>query len=444
MIFFLSMKKSIDNSIKQIRHFIRKHYVPLAFFGLLLIGLYLRFWNIENTTEFGWDQARDAWKVRDILMGTIVFDGPRTGIGHFNLGPIWYYYLAPFYFLTRLDPIAAQYGNILVYFFNFVVFAWVSSKIFGFKSAILATYIFTISGELIAMGKTPWNVSPVLGVSVLIFYCIHEIVLHKKYVFMLPLMFLTGLFLHLHFAVVFLPPIIMCSMIFAKDKRKVIYYGLLGLPLLLVWAIPLMLLEIQWKGDNSNWFRNFLSNYLIEGFHFRFFMLRIHDAFIQYERILSIPHSMAWGKFVVPLIFVLVCATERGKVLIRNYLMFLWFLIPAVIYSFYSGTTSEYYVLLNAPIVIYTTVYLVQKLFTIKQIPRYVLFILLALTLGYYTYRTSGNQWIKPAYGGLAKQKDETRKCVQAGCVKEYNIGFIDSYLYSIWTDPKFKNYPFR
>ena len=103
MIFFLSMKKSIDNSIKQIRHFIRKHYVPLAFFGLLLIGLYLRFWNIENSFQFGWDQARDAWKVRDILTGTLVLNGPRTGIGHFHLGPIWYYYLAPFYFLTPVS-----------------------------------------------------------------------------------------------------------------------------------------------------------------------------------------------------------------------------------------------------------------------------------------------------------------------------------------------------
>ncbi len=443
MLFFLSMKQDVATITKKLMIFLRKHYVLLAFVALLIVGFYLRFWNIENTVEYGWDQARDAWKVRDILMGTIVFDGPRTGIGHFNLGPIWYYYLAPFYFLTRLDPIAAQYGNMLVFIANFIMFAWVSNKIFGSISAILATYIFTVSGELIAMGKTSWNVSPVLGVSVLIFYCIHEVVIQKKYVFMLPLMFLTGLFLHLHFAVVFLPPIILCSVIFAKDKRKLIYYGLLGLPLLLLWLIPLALLEIQWKGDNSNWFRNFLSNYLLGGFHFRFFMLRIHDAFIQYERVLSIPHSITWGKFVVPLIFVLVSATERGKVLIRNYLMFLWFLVPAVVYSFYTGTTSEYYVLLNAPMVIFTLVYLVQKLFTIKTIPKYPLLILVSLILGYYTYRTSGNQWIKPVYGGLAKQKDETKKCIQEGCVKEYNIGFIDSYLYSIWTDPKFKNYPF-
>ncbi len=443
MVFFRPMGKDQQSAKEIFGHFLWKYRISIAFILLLLIGLYLRFWNIENTMEYGWDQARDAWKVRDILTGTIVFDGPRTGIGHFCLGPIWYYYLAPFYFLTRLDPIAAQYANILVNIFNFVVFFWATQKIFGSKFALLSLYIFTVSGELIAMGKTPWNVSPVLGVSVLIFYCIYEIVIQRRYVLMLPLMFLTGLFVHLHFAVVFLPPIILCSVLFAKDKRKVIRYGLLGLPLFLVWTIPLILLEFQWKGDNSIWFSNFISDYVMRGFHLRFFLIRIHDAFIQFERILAIPHTISWGKFLVPTIFIAVSSTERGKKLMRNYLMFLWFLIPAVVYSFYSGTTSEYYVLLNAPIVIYIVVYLIEKLFLVKRLPYYVIICLLVPLIAFYTYRTSGNQWIKPVYGGLAKQKAETRKCIEAGCKKEYNLGFIDSYLYSIWTDPKYKNYPF-
>lgn len=437
------MKKGGHSLAKGLLHFYRKYHILVLFAFLLVVGFYLRFWNVENTFEYGWDQARDAWKVRDVLTGTLVLNGPRTGIGHFHLGPIWYYYLAPFYFLTRLDPIAAQYGNILVNVFNFLVFFWVTKKIFGNQFALLATYIFTISGYLIEITRVPWNVSPVLGVSTLIFYCLYEIVIHEKYKLLLPLMFLTGLFIHLHFAFVFLPPIILCSLVFAKNKRAVLRWGLLGFPLLLVWAVPLLFLDIEWKGGNTDQFRRFLQDYFIDGFHFRFFLIRIHDAFVQYERVLSIPHVWTWGKFVIPVIFVLVSATERGKVLIRNYLMFLWFLIPGFMYSFYAGTTSEYYVLLNAPIVIYTVVYLVQKLLAIKNISRYLLVSFLILIFGYYSYRTSGNQWIKQSYGGLAKQKDETRKCIEAGCVKEYNEGFIDSYLYSIWTDPKYKNYPF-
>jgi len=436
------MKKERYNLTKCLSHFCRKNHIYILFAFLLVLGFYLRFWNIENTFEYGWDQARDAWKVRDILTGTLVLNGPRTGIGHFHLGPIWYYYLAPFYFLTRLDPIAAQYGNMLVNLFNFLVFFLITKKIFGRRFALLATYIFTISGYLIEIARVPWNVSPVLGVSTLIFYCLHEIVLHEKYKLMLLLMFLTGLFLHLHFAFVFLPPIILLSLIFAKDKKSMLNWGMLGIPLFLVWVLPLLFLDIEWKGGNTDLFRNFLKDYFIDGFHFRFFMLRIHDAFVQYERVLSIPHDWTWGKFIITIIFVLVSTTDRGKVLLRNYLMSLWLLIPGIVYSFYAGTTSEYYVLLNAPIVIYTTVYLVQKILAIKYVSKCLLITMLILIFGYYSYQTSGNQWIKQSYGGLARQKDETRKCVEAGCVKEYNEGFIDTYLYSIWTDPLYRDYP--
>lgn len=437
------MNKAEGTITKKIGHFLRTHYVLLLFLTLLAVGMYLRFWNITNTFEYGWDQARDAWKVRDILTGALVLNGPRTGVGHFNLGPIWYYYLAPFYMLTRLDPIAAQYGNIIVNIFNFLLFFWVTKKVFGSKFALVATYMYTVSGYLIEINKTPWNVSPVLGVSALIFYCVYEIVIHEKYRLTLLLMFLTGLFLHLHFAFVFLPPIILLSLLFAKDKKKVVLWGFYGLPLFVLWTLPLIFLDIEWKGGNTNMFQSFLKDYFIDGFHLRFFMIRIHDAFIQYQQVLAIPHTMAWAKFIIPVIFVFVTLTERGKILIRNILILFWFFVPAVVYSFYAGTTSEYYVLLNAPMVIYSVVYLVQKLYRIQKIPKYLFFVVMFVVFGYYTYQTSGNQWVKASYGGLEKQKEETRKCIQGGCTKEYNEGFIDSYLFSIWTDPKYKNYPF-
>ena len=76
---------------------------------IVLIGMYLRFYKIEYIQSFGWDQGRDAWLVRDIINGKIVLNGPRTGIGHFHLGPLWYYLLVPFYLLTNLDPVGAIY-----------------------------------------------------------------------------------------------------------------------------------------------------------------------------------------------------------------------------------------------------------------------------------------------------------------------------------------------
>ena len=421
---------------------VRHHYAWFVFGALVTIGMYLRFWNFEFAFEYGWDQARDAWKIRDILGGTLVLDGPRTGVGSFFLGPLWFYYLAPFYHLTKLDPIGAMWGNIVVNIGNFFIFFLVSKRIWGEKFALLATYILTVNGYLIDITKTPWNVSPVFGVSALIFYCIHEIVIREKYKLVFPLAFLTGLFTQLHFAVVFLPPIILLSFIFVKRKWHLITMSVASLPLFLMWFVPLIFLDMQWKGDNTSWFQRFLSEYIIDGFYVRFFLFRIHDAFVQFERVLAIPHTIAWGKFIVPAIFAIVTLKVSRTEKIRNILMGLWFLVPACVYTLYSGTTSEYYVLLNAPIAIYITIYLAQKLWRSSLKLRPVFILIGIVVIAFYTHRTSANHWIKSTEGGLARKKSETRKCIEGGCVKEYNVGFIDSYLYSTWTDPKYKNYP--
>jgi len=62
---------------------IKKYYWLLAFILIILVGFYLRFYGIESSQDFGWDQGRDAWLVRDIIVKKIVvLNGPRTGVGH--------------------------------------------------------------------------------------------------------------------------------------------------------------------------------------------------------------------------------------------------------------------------------------------------------------------------------------------------------------------------
>lgn len=93
--------------INKLSSFVTKNYV-LVFIAIIIVGLYLRFYNFQYTISFGWDQARDAMVVRDILSGHLTLLGPRTGEGHIHLGPAYYYLLAPFYFITNLDPIASD------------------------------------------------------------------------------------------------------------------------------------------------------------------------------------------------------------------------------------------------------------------------------------------------------------------------------------------------
>lgn len=415
--------------------FIKKHRFILLFLLIVLVGMYLRFYRIESVQNFGWDQGRDAWKVRDIIKGQVVLNGPRTGVGHFHLGSVWYYMLVPFYLLTNLDPVGAIYLNIIVNLFNFAAIFYVTKKIYGEKAALFVSFIYATNKYLIEINWTAWNVSPVPGVAALIFYSIYKIVYESKYKWIFVLSFLTGLFFHLHFSVVFLPLIILASLILAKDKKKVFVYGLTSLPLLIIWLIPSVIYDLQSKNTNTILFNNFLKDYFIDGFHLRFFLYRIHDAFIQFQTILSLPKTYSFIKFIIPGIFLVTLIFEQvKKQKILGYLIFLWFIAPAFGYSFYGGTTSEYYMLMNSLLVVYIVYYLQNKLLKLKFKP---MIYLLIIFWSIFTYSQTKDLWIKDQNNGLVRQKEEVRENIRLNNKISFNEGDIKAYLWHIWVEDK-------
>lgn len=421
--------------MKKILDFIKKNKYHLIFILIVFIGMYLRFYKIDEYKTLGWDQARDAWKVRDIIKGQIMLIGPRTGVGQFHLGPFWFYLLVPFYFLTGMDPVAANYLNILVNLLNFVIIFVVTKKIYDKNFALFVSLVYATNRYLIEINRVPWNVSMVPGIALLIFYAIFKVVYEKKYKWLLIISFLTGLFFHLHFSVVFLPLIILLSFILVKDKKKVLVWSIASLPLLFIWLIPNVIYDIQTKNNNLNLFNNFLRDYLINGFHLRFFLYRINDAFIQFQTILLLPNTYKLIKFIIPVIYSLMVFFDKNKKQrILGYLIMLWFLAPAVVYSFYGGLTSEYYMLMNSVLVIYILAYLQNKILKIKFKP-----ILLASIIFWvcFTYFQSKDLWIKIPDRGLVDQKKAVRSRMNINEKIGYKEGEIESYLWQIWVEDK-------
>lgn len=413
-----------------------KKYWLIIFVFITLVGLYLRFFKIESSQGFGWDQARDAWLVRDILVKKVwVLNGPRTGVGHFHLGPLWYYLLVPFYYLTNLDPMGANYLNILVNVINFLIIFWVTLKMFDKKTALFTILIYATNKYLIIINRTPWNVSLMPGLAALIFYGIYQVVLKNNYRWIFIVSFLSGLFFHAHFSAIFLPLIIILSFILVKDKIKTLIYSLLSLPLFLVWLIPNVLYDLQTKYNNLNLFNNFFKDYFINGFHLRFFMYRLYDAFIQFETILSLPKTNRFLVLIVPAIyFIFLLFEKHKKQKIIGYLMLLWFAVPAIGYSFYGGTTSEYYMLMSSVLVIYIILYIQRKLLETKL--KFVPLLLIVFWIGFTYYQTKGF-WIKNENNGLKKQKEIVRQRIKEKNKFEYNEGDIHAYLWQIWVEDK-------
>ena len=105
-----------------------KQYFPKSLFerfalvSILLFGAYARLWRIREYMTFLGDEGRDMLIVRHIFTDfDIPFIGPTSSAGGFFLGPVYYYFMAPFLALFRFDPVGpaimvALFGIATIYF----------------------------------------------------------------------------------------------------------------------------------------------------------------------------------------------------------------------------------------------------------------------------------------------------------------------------------------
>lgn len=405
---------------------IKKNWPYICLLLIVAVGHYLRFYNIENTFAFGWDQGRDAWEVRDILDGKHSLKGPRVGVGDFYLGPAYFYLLAPFYFLTNGDPMAANYFNMIVNIFNITTIYFVVSRLFSIRSGLLAAFLFSVSAYAIGKTMVPWNVSPIPGVSILIFYSLHQLTQNKlKWIY--PLSSLTGLFFHLHFTAVFLPVIYLPVLFFISRKTTFLKHLAFSAPLFLIWIIPSLAAEIGTSHENYFRFKHFIRDYFI-GFHLRFMLYRLPDSLIQIQALLDPFFGLA--KFAVLPIFVASTFLEKDRKLrTLGLLVPMWFIVPLLGFTLYGGPISDYYFFLNFSIAILIVAYFIDRFLRWHGWFRHPTVVLLVIL---FAYSNTKDLWIKPYTGGLEAQKKQAETAFASGDKVSYKEGDIVSYLYTL------------
>ncbi|MEK7166389.1 MAG: hypothetical protein AAB874_06295 [Patescibacteria group bacterium] len=397
---------------------------------IILAGLYLRFHRIETSLQFGWDQARDSWKVRDILVKhQLVLNGPRTGIGHFHLGPLYYYLLVPFYFFTNLDPSAANYFNILVNIFNFVTIYIVTKKLISSNAGLFATTLYAFNYYMINYGKIPWNVSLVPGVDFLIFYSLYKAVT-GNYRWYAVALGLAGVFFHLHFTAVLFALIIPLTVLFVKDEKSALLWCIKGSPLLLIWLVPTVIYNIQSYQHEYFRYKEFLDIYLLK-FHFRWLLHRIPDSLIQLEFLLFFK-QLKWLVYLLPTLFALLMFREKDKNSKQlGVLSLVWLISTLIGFTFYSGPVSDYYFLLTLPPLFIMLLYLQQRLIARNNF----FIIVLGFFWIYYFFQNTSSHLLKPVEGGLNMQRNESERKIRNGEYLPYDEGDIKSYFYAIWKE---------
>lgn len=124
---------------------------------IILIGAFLRFYNLSDLLRFNADQARDAQIVDEMKNGEFPLLGPKAGGTKFNLGPAFYYleYLSGAIFGFTPSGIALFIpilSTLSIYLF-YLLF----KKIFTTNVTLILTFLYAISFYAIKYSHFAWN-----------------------------------------------------------------------------------------------------------------------------------------------------------------------------------------------------------------------------------------------------------------------------------------------
>jgi len=128
----------------------------IAIFGLVLRLLFLP----SGALTFGYDQARDGYSALEIVGGHIKIQGPSASTPGLFHGVLYYYLLAPAYFIGNGSPYIAGVWIALVNILTIIPIFLLGKLLFSSRVGFLASFLFAISFDAVQYGLWMSNPTP--------------------------------------------------------------------------------------------------------------------------------------------------------------------------------------------------------------------------------------------------------------------------------------------
>ena len=141
----------------------KRNTLAILFFIFVIAFLLRVLYLPQNALSFYYDQARDAFIVKQILSGDLKILGPPSSAQGLFHGVLYYYVLAPAYWLGAGNPIIVAYwtaflNSATVFIIYYLAYLLTKKRAVGFLSA----FLFAVSFE--ASQYATWLSNPTLAV----------------------------------------------------------------------------------------------------------------------------------------------------------------------------------------------------------------------------------------------------------------------------------------
>ena len=185
---------------------------------ILIIALasFLRLYRIQDYLTFLGDEGRDVLVVYNILHGKLTLLGPTASVGGFFLGPIYYYFIAPFLLVFNYNPVGpavmvALFGIATVY----LIYKF-AGEIFNSRVGLISALLYSISPVVIAYSRSSWNPNVMPFFSLLTLLILYKAFQKDKVWLIILCGLLLGITMQLHYLATFLAVIIFTYAFFAR------------------------------------------------------------------------------------------------------------------------------------------------------------------------------------------------------------------------------------
>lgn len=383
---------------------------------ILSLAFVLRAQNLSGMAHFEHDQeyaANFAYSV--IKEYPIQLIGQGLSIRPFFMGPIYFYFLTPFFFLSNLHPIGGAFGSIILGLINILVIFIIGQKMFNKATGLIGAFIYAFAFRYI---DYDWNATPTYSsffIVLLTWFCFYKL-WHGNFKFLPFLAFLFGLYTSIHpiyfpFYIAFLVLLIIRFKKFYSSKKfPSLKQIILAILLFLVPLSPLLLFE-SLRGFfelkqfiefyQANEFHKIGSGTLLHYFYtiftepYQIFNLRLFNPDLLFMGILTIVLLLNFAKVGF--------WKDRfhAIALVITFLTFLFY------YARFPGQVPEYYFLALAFLTIFYLSATLSLLLNFRLGK-----IILSLILGYFLIYNFGllqNRYQDPSLINL-KNKDEIVK----------------------------------